>query len=65
VTNVNPPADAAEAGADPAIILTSGPAEARVTARHECATRPQPCAFRYAVLRDGDGGEYAGYLWER
>lgn len=62
---MNPPVDAAAADTDPAIILTAGTAEARAGRRILCATAPQPSACRYVILRDGDGGEYAGYLWDR
>lgn len=61
---VNPPADADRADRQPQIILASGGAEARIGPRNACPTEP-PCAFRYVVLRTGDGRQFRGYLWEQ
>jgi hypothetical protein len=63
VPSVNPPVDAEQARDHPQIILSSGGAEARIGRRAECDTQP-PCAYRYVLLRTGDGREFRGYLWE-
>lgn len=62
--SVNPPVDAGQADAAPQVVLGNGGAEARIGRRGEADTAP-PCAWRYVVLRTGDGAVYAGYLWER
>jgi hypothetical protein len=62
---VNPPADLEQADADPELVLVWESAVARIGYRRECATLPEPCAFRFAILRTGDGRVLAGYLWER
>jgi len=64
VPSVNPPADREQADTDPDLVLIHESDVARIGARVQCDTLPRPCAFRYAILRTGDGRMFSGYLWE-
>jgi hypothetical protein len=61
---VNPPADAEQAASRPQYDLGLGSqVRAKIGELRECATLPDPSAFRYVLLTAG-GRTFAGYLWE-
>lgn len=61
--NINPPLDEQAALEEPAVRCGDG--DVRITGRRVAPTLPVPCGYRFAVVADDDGREYAGYLWER
>jgi hypothetical protein len=65
MASVNPPADAEQARASPEYMFPAGPPGTWmwVGERRECATLPEPCAFRYVIIEAG-GRTFAGYAWE-
>src|SRR5271154_5120243 len=59
--NVNPPADAAQAAADPALVFGDDHAVVLIGEHRESVTLPDPSGWRFVHVITG-GRRFAGYL---